>query len=213
MAVQSTGAVIDRLGRPRIEARVGPADARALGMRVGEHLQIEDLQGRQVSDLVVFHRDRPEARLSTTVTRALVEGLFPLPGQGLYDQDGELLMTLVEDTVGRHDTLSPACNRETYEALGYPDHVNCTDNFNRELAAFGHPPRRFYEVVNWFYNTRVGPDGRIVEVEPPLSQAGDYVLLRAERDLVVAASACPDDLTPTNGFDPTDVMVRVFPAP
>lgn len=210
MAVQSTASLLERLGVPRLEARVGPADARAFEVAKGEHVQIEDLQGSQVSDLLAYHKDRPGVGLSTTVTRALVEGLFPLPGQGIYDAEGELLLTLVEDTVGRHDTFAPACNRETYQAFGQPDHPNCTDNFNRELAPFGYPPRRFYEVVNWFYNTKIGPDGRIIEVEPPLSKAGDYVLLRAERDLVVAASACPDDVTPTNGFDPTDVMVRVF---
>ena len=76
MAVQSTGAVIDRLGRPRIEARVGPADARRLdaGRRTPPD---RGPQGRQVSDLVVFHRDRSRGSAWTTVTRALVEGLFP----------------------------------------------------------------------------------------------------------------------------------------
>jgi aminomethyltransferase len=52
----------------------------------------------------------------------------------------------------------------------------------------------------------------VIEVEPALSKAGDYVLMRAERDLVVASSACPDDLGPTNGGNPTEIMVRVFPA-
>jgi aminomethyltransferase len=214
MAVQSKTSVLAGLGAPRLEARVGPADAKALAMAAGEHLQIEDLQGCQVSDLLAYHRDRPGVGISTTVTRALVDGLFPEPGQGIYDADGELLLTLVEDTVGRHDTFGIACNRETYAAIGQPDHPNCTDNFNRELAAFGYAPRRFYpDVVNWFYNTRIGADGRIVEIQPSLSKAGDYVLLRAERDLVVAASACPDDVYPTNGFNPTDVMVRVLGRP
>jgi glycine cleavage system T protein (aminomethyltransferase) len=209
MAVEPS-AIVRGLDEPRLEAIVGPADAKAFELHAGELLQILDVEGEQVSDLVAFHAHDREARLSTTVTRALVEGLFPLPGQGLYDHEGGLLLTLLEDTVGRHDTFVPACNREVYEALGYPDHVNCTDNFNRELAAFGHLPRRFFEVVNWFYNTTVGPDGRVIESEPPLSKAGDYVLLRAERDLVAAASACPDEITPTNGFKPTPVLVRVF---
>ena len=62
----------------------------------------------------------------TTVTRALVEGLFPLPGQGLYDP--VTASCSPSRTPSDGTTLSPACNRETYEALGYPDHVNCTDN-------------------------------------------------------------------------------------
>ena len=195
---------------PRAEARVGPADAKAYEVHAGEYVQIEDIQGCQVSDFLAFHRDRPSIGISTTVTRALVDGLFPLPGQGIYDGEGNRLLELVEDTVGRHDTFGIACNREYYEALGYPYHINCTDNFNRELAAFGYKPRAFWEPINFFYNTKIGPDGRMIEVEPALSKAGDYVLMRAARDLVVASSACPDDLGPTNGGNPTDIMVRVF---
>src|SRR5215207_8944885 len=123
---------------PRAEARVGPADAKAYEVHAGEYVQIEDIQGCQVSDFLAFHRDRPGVGISTTVTRALVDGLFPLP--------------------------------------------------------------------------KIGPDGRMIEVEPAPSKAGDYVLMRAERDLVVASSACPDDLGPTNGGNPTDIMVRVFGA-
>jgi glycine cleavage system T protein (aminomethyltransferase) len=197
---------------PRAEARVGPADAKAYELAAGELVQIEDLQGCQVSDFLAFHRDRPGIGISTTVTRSLVEGLFPLPGQGICDEEGNKLLALVEDTVGRHDTFGIACNREYYESLGYPDHLNCTDNFNRELAAFGYEPRRFWEPINFFYNTKIGADGRVIEIEPALSRAGDYVLMPAERDLVVASSACPDDLSPTNGFNPTDIMVRVYPA-
>jgi aminomethyltransferase len=197
---------------PRAEARVGPADAKAYELAAGEYVQIEDLQGCQVSDFLAFDRARPGLGISTTVTRALVDGLFPLPGQGIFDAEGGKLLTLVEDTVGRHDTFGIACNREYYEELGYPDHLNCTDNFNRELAAFRYEPRRFWEPINFFYNTKIGADGRVIEIEPALSKAGDYVLMRAERDLVVASSACPDDLSPTNGFDPTDIMVRVYAA-
>jgi glycine cleavage system T protein (aminomethyltransferase) len=138
---------------PRAEARVGPADAKAYKLAAGEYVQIEDLQGCQVSDFLAFQRDRPGLGISTTVTRALVDGVFPLPGQGIYDEEGHKLLTLVEDTVGRHDTFGIACNREYYESLGYSDHLNCTDNFNRELAAFGYEPRRFWEPIN-FSTTR-----------------------------------------------------------
>jgi aminomethyltransferase len=212
MAVRLQGSALERLPAPREEARVGPADAKAYTLRAGEYLQIEDIQGCQVSDFLAFSAERPGNGISTTVTRALVDGLFPLPGQHFSDAEGNPLVELVEDTVGRHDTFGIACNREYYEALGFPDHRNCTDNFNRELAAFGYAPRRFWEPVNFFYNTKIGPDGRVIEIEPSLSKPGDYVLLRAETDLVVASSACPDDVAPTNGYNPTDIMVRVFPA-
>jgi glycine cleavage system T protein (aminomethyltransferase) len=211
VAVGAADRLLGRLGRPREEAVVGPGDARAYEVVAGEWVQIVDVRGCQVSDFLAFRGDRRDVAISNAVTRALVDGLFPLPGQSFYDGEGEPLLELVEDTVGRHDTFGLACNREYYEALGFPDHRNCTDNFNRELAVFGFAPRRFWEPVNFFFNTRIGADGRAVDVEPALSKAGDYVLLRADVDLVVASSACPDDVLATNGFDPTEIMVRVFP--
>jgi uncharacterized protein YcgI (DUF1989 family) len=73
---------------PRAEARVGPADAKAYELAAGEYVHIEDLQGCQVSDFLAFDRDRAGLGISTTVTRALVDGLFPLPGQGIYGRRG-----------------------------------------------------------------------------------------------------------------------------
>lgn len=197
----------------RIEERVAPGDARAAGVARGELIEVQDLQGCQVSDLLAFHAERPGEGINTAATRALCDGIFPDVGQQLHDAAGEALLTLLEDDVRRHDTFGIACNREYYEAHGQPDHPNCTDNFNRELGAFGYEPRRFWEPINWFYNTVIGPDGRLIEIRPSVSKAGDRVLLRAETDLVVAASACPDDIAATNGFNPTDVAFRVYPAP
>ena len=96
MAVESTRSVAESLGSPRAEARVGPADANAYELAAGEYVQIEDIQGCQVSDFLAFHRSRPGIGISTTVTRALVDGLFPLPGQCFYDGDGNALLELVD---------------------------------------------------------------------------------------------------------------------
>jgi uncharacterized protein YcgI (DUF1989 family) len=70
MAVESTRPVLETLGEPRAEARVGPADAKAYELAAGEYVQIEDIQGCQVSDFLAFHRARPGVGISTTVTRA-----------------------------------------------------------------------------------------------------------------------------------------------
>jgi aminomethyltransferase len=199
----------EKLEGTRLEHRIDPGDARAVSVRAGELVEIEDLEGQQCSDVLAFHEGRPGVGISTSVTRALCDGLFPLVGQAYADGEGNPLLTVLEDQVARHDTIGVACNREYYAAFGQPDHPNCTDSFNRELGAYGYEPRRYWEPVNLFYNTVLGPDLRIVEIRPPLSRAGDRVVFRAETDLVVAASACPDDLSPTNGGRPTPVAFRV----
>jgi aminomethyltransferase len=116
---------------------------------------------------------------------------------------------VVQDTVGRHDSFALACTARYYEDLGYPGHVNCTENFNRQLDPYAIPARKGWAALNFFYNTSFDPDLVLLSDEP-WSRPGDFVLLRAMSDLVCASSACPDDIDPANGWEPTDVHVRVY---
>src|SRR6476620_3494825 len=119
------------------------------------------------------------------------------------------LVEVVRDTVGRHDTFALACNAKYYEDMGYPGHVNCTDNFNGELARYGIAHRRGWRALKFFYNTSFSAANQLL-FDEPLSRPGDSVLLRAMSDLVCASSACPDDIDPANAWNPTDVHVRVY---
>ena len=110
---------------------------------------------------------------------------------------------------GRHDTFGLACTRRYYEDMGYPGHVNCTDNFNAEVDPYGIAPRAGWEAVNFFFNTRIEADNVLVSDEP-WSRPGDYVMVRALTDLVCASSACPDDIDPANAWECTDIHVRVY---
>ena len=120
------------------------------------------------------------------------------------------LVEVVRDTVGRHDTFQLACYAKYYEDMGYPGHVNCTDNFNGALDPFAIAKREGWPALNFFFNTSYAD--RFLATDEPWSRPGDYVLLRAMTDLVCASSACPDDIDPANGWQITDVHVRVYPA-
>ena len=137
---------------------------------------------------------------------------YPQPGLHgkFYDLDMDPLVEVVRDTVGRHDTFALACQAKYYEDLGYPGHINCTDNFNAALAPFQIAPRKGWQALNFFYNTAFDRDLQLVSDEP-WSRPGDYVMLRAVSDLVCASSACPDDIDPSNAWEVTDVHVRVYP--
>ena len=118
----------------------------------------------------------------------------------------------MRDTVGRHDTFGLACNAKYYEDLGYPGHVNCTDNFNAQLRPLRRSAARAgWPALNLFYNTAFDAHHLLV-FDEPWSRPGDYVLMRASTDLVCASSACPDDIDPSNAWVPTDVHVRVYDA-
>jgi aminomethyltransferase len=203
------------LAEPRLDFRVDAATALAYEVRAGEYIQVIDVEGKQCSDFLAFHRRKLESGLErgldATTTRTLMGQAYPQPGlQGkFYDVDMDPLVEVVRDTVGRHDTFALACHAKYYEDLGYPGHVNCTDNFNGQVTPFGVAPRKGWEALNFFYNT--GFDANMVFVmDEPWSRPGDYVLLRAMTDLVCASSACPDDIDPANGWQITPVHVRVY---
>ena len=135
----------------------------------------------------------------------------PAPGlyRKSYDVDMDPLVELVQDTVGRHDSFALACTAKYYEDLGYPGHVNCSENFNGQVTPYGVAPRKGWEALNFFYNTAFDADNQLIADEP-WSRPGDYVLLRAADDLLCASSACPDDIDPANGWEITDIHVRVY---
>jgi aminomethyltransferase len=203
------------LADPRLDFRIDPATAASYEVRAGEYIQIIDVRGKQCSDFLAFHAAKLhrglERGLDATVTRTLMGNAYPQPGLHgkFYDQDLAPLVEVVRDTVGRHDTFALACQAKYYEDLGYPGHVNCTDNFNGALREFEIAPRQGWPALNFFYNTAFDRDMQLISDEP-WSRPGDYVMLRAMDDLVCASSACPDDIDPSNAWEVTDVHVRVY---
>ena len=205
------------LADPRLDQRIDRRTAASYEVRAGEWIQVIDVAGRQCTDFQAFHRARLDAGvercLDVTTTRSLMGLGYPLPGQQAkyLDQDFEALLEVVQDTCLRHDAFGLACFAKYYEDQGYPGHVNCSDNFNDALEAYAIQPRRGWMAINFFYNT--GVDRRNLFVfDEPWSRPGDYVLLRALTDLVCVSSACPDDIDAANGWNPTDIHVRVYPA-
>ncbi|MDP9400172.1 MAG: DUF1989 domain-containing protein [Actinomycetota bacterium] len=203
------------LAEPILDVRVDKASVQAYEVKAGQYIQIIDVEGKQCSDFLAFHRHKLEAGVERgidgTVTRTLMGTAYPAPGLfGKYfDADMDPLCEIVQDTVGRHDSFALACHARYYEDLGYPGHTNCTENFNRELDAYGIAARKGWPALNFFYNTEFDPDHVMLNDEP-WSRPGDYVLLRATSDLVCASSACPDDIDPSNAWEITDVHVRVY---
>ena len=204
------------LAEPRLDTRIDRRTAASYEVRAGEWIQIIDVEGRQCTDFQAFHRARLDAGvercLDVTTTRTLMGLGYPHPGQRAkyLDQDFEALVEVVQDSCMRHDAFGLACTARYYEDQGYPGHVNCSDNFNVALEPYPIQPRRGWMAMNFFYNTAV--DGRnLFVLDEPWSRPGDYVLLRALTDLVCVSSACPDDIDAANGWNPTDIHVRVYP--
>ena len=139
---------------------------------------------------------------------------FGYPGPGLfskyYDVDMQPLVEVIRDTVGRHDTFGLACAAKYYEDMGYFGHANCSDNFNLALEPFQIAPRKGWAAANFFFNTGID-EHNVLYSDEPWSRPGDYVLMQAQTDLICISSACPDDTSPANGWQPTDIHVRIYP--
>ena len=203
------------LADPLQDIRIDKATAQAYLVRAGEYVQIIDVAGRQCSDFQCFSAAKLdkgiERALDATTTRTLVAQSYPSPGlfsKG-FDEDMTPLVEVVRDTCGRHDAFALACTARFYDDMGYPGHVNCTDNFNRVLEPYGVAPRKGWMALNYFYNTMID-DHNTLYLDEPWSRPGDYVLMRALTDIVCVSSSCPDDIDPANGWNPTDIHVRTY---
>ena len=199
------------------DVRIKAATARAYSVRAGEYIQIIDVSGRQMTDFQCFSARKLDRgvqhALDATITRTLTGRAYPTPGlpSKAFAFDFEPLIEVVQDTCGRHDAFATACNPRFYDDMGYPGHANCTENFNFAIDPFGIEKRKGWEALNFFYNTRMDHSNVIVSDEA-WSRAGDYVLVKALTDLVCVTSSCPDDIDPGNGWNPTDIHVRVYGA-
>ncbi|WP_255605065.1 DUF1989 domain-containing protein [Mycolicibacterium xanthum] len=147
------------LAEPLWDMRIDAATASSYELREGQFVQIIDVQGRQCSDFLAFDAhalgDGHEYGLDATTTRTIGGGAYPQPGLSgrFFDGRARPLVEVVRDTVGRHDTFALACTAKYYADMGYPGHVNCTDNFNATLSRFGVAPRQGWPALNLFYNT------------------------------------------------------------
>jgi len=204
------------LAEPRLDIRIDIASAQSYEVFEGEYIQIIDVAGRQCSDFLAFHRRGIDGNkvlgIDATTTRSMTGLAYPQPGlfSKFFDQDRNPLVEVVQDTVGRHDTFNLACTIRYYEDLGYFGHANCSDNFNEALSGYGVGEYRGWPAINFFYNTNVD-DHNNIWFDEPWSRPGDYVLMRALSDLVCGTSSCPCDIDPANGWQLSEIQVRVYP--
>ena len=192
-----------------LAARTGTA----LHLAKGESLKIVNTHGTQVVDCWAFNTEDPEEWMSMPHTRNACRRLTPTVGESFVTNLRRPILTLDEDTSpGVHDTLIPCCDAARYQELGYDGHANCADNMAHGLGELGIDPPPPPAVFNIFMNIPVGPTGRL-EIVPPVCEPGDFVVLHAEMDCIVALSACPHDIFPVNGADatPRDVTYAVLP--
>ena len=180
-------------------------------VRAGQTLRIIDLEGNQAVDCLLYRADDPVERYSSCETIVAQRNIFLTTGTRLLSNEGNVLMTITDDTCGRHDTSGGACSQES-NTLRYGHHTKhqhaCVDNFLHDHLARSMGKRDMVSNINWFMNVPVEAAGALGIVDG-LSAPGKHVDLRAEVDTLVVVSNCPQVNNPCNGFDPTPVRMIV----
>ena len=187
----------------------------------GQVFRIVDMEGNQAVDTLFFNVAHSVERYSATDTIRRQSMLYLTTGSKLYSNYGNVMLTIVADTCGRHDTIGGACAAESntvrYAPERFPMH-SCRDNF---LHALTHDPvcehlglskRDLPSNINFFMNVPVSEDGGLDFVDG-VSAPGKYVEMRAEMDVVVLISNCPQLNNPCNAYNPTPIRLLVWDDP
>ena len=180
-------------------------------VRRGQTMRIGDLGGNQAVDFLVYDAHDPAERYSAPDTISAQGNIFLVAGSVLRSNEGAPMMTLTATTCEYHDTIGGACSKES-NTLRYGFHTRhqhaCVENFLLAHSWRGMGKRDMTSNINWFMNVPVDPDGTLGIVDG-ISAPGLSLDLRAEMDVLVVISNCPQINNPCNGFDPTPVRIVI----
>jgi hypothetical protein len=185
-------------------------------LAAGEVLEIVDLEGRQGVDFLAYAADDPLERYSAPNTIKKAGTLRLTTGHALYSDLARPLLTIIEDTWGLHDTIGGCCSEPSNRVLyGVPGRPGCRENLLAGLAAFGLGRHDMVPNVNFFCEVPVLEEGCLLErtFAAASSRPGDHVALRADVDVLVALSNCPQVLNPATGGRPTPIRIVVGQSP
>ena len=129
-------------------------------------------------------------------------------GHCLYSDMGRIFCSIIEDTVGWHDTvggnLTDAAMDKRWVTKNYQQYRNDWTlsgqrSFLVELSKHGLNKRDMAANVNWFSRVYVDDDGNML-FDPDNSKAGASVDLRFEMDTLVIFHTCPHPMNPAKEY-------------
>ncbi len=185
-----------------------PQTGIGLTLKKNQLLKIIDPQGEQVSDLTAFALEDKAEWLSSGRTIDYANRIYLTTGNLLYSNRSRPMLTIIEDTVGRHDFLLTPCSPETFQIIydNHEYHPSCFENLHTNLAQFGITSDMIPTTLNVFMNVVVLETGEL-RIDPPPSKAGDFIVFRAEMDLIIGVTACSAEMSNNYSFKPIDVEI------
>jgi len=183
---------------------IPPRSGAAFELARGQTLTVIDPEGEQVSDLIAFAREDLDEAISSGRSLDYASRIFLTTGDPLYSNRSNVMLQIVEDTVGRHDFLLTPCSADTFRIIYGHEHPHrgCHGNLVAALAPWGIGPDRIPIAFNVFMHVDVNGTTGELKVLPPKSKAGDRIVFRAEMDLVVGLTACSAEQSNNYAFKP-----------
>ena len=184
-------------------------------IKAGQTARIMDLEGNQAADVLFYNAHNPVERYSATDTIRNQGNIYLTTGTQLMSSEGNVMLAIVADTCGRHDTLGGACAAESNTvryALEKKFMHNCRDTYLRQLGNYqAHDMGKedLTSNINFFMNVPVTPEGQLT-FEDGISAAGKYVEFRAEMDVIILISNCPQLNNPCNAYNPTPIELLIW---
>lgn len=188
---------------------IAPRSGLAFRLNRGQVLNVIDPEGMQVSDMLAYGAGDVREVISNGRTFDYEETIALTAGNRLWSNRSNVMLTIVEDRVGRHDFLLTPCSEATFKHF-YPEHPvhrGCFGNLAEALAPYGVEPDMIPCAFNLFMNVPVAPDGT-VRVDPPVSRPGDFIRMRAEMDLVIGLTACSAYASNGGSFKPIQYLIE-----
>ncbi len=183
---------------------IPPRSGVAFTLDKGQRLTVIDPRGEQVADLLAFARDDVAEVISSGRTLDYASRIYLTTGDKLYSNRSNVMLDIVEDTVGRHDFLLTPCSKDTFRII-YGDtdpHRGCFGNLAAALAPYGVSEDMIPVAFNCFMNVPINGETGELTVEPPLSKAGDRIVFEAQADLVIGLTACSALQSNNGSFKP-----------
>jgi len=183
---------------------INPRSGTSFILKKGQRVKIVDIEGEQVSDFLCYNLNDKKEYLSSGRTIDYAETIFLTTGHPFYSNRSNVMFNIIEDTVGRHDFLLTPCSADTFRIIyGHENpHRGCFGNLCAALEPYGIGPDDIPITFNVFMHVTVNGDTGKVDVLPPKSRAGDYIIVEAAMDLIVGLTACSAEMSNNYSFKP-----------
>jgi uncharacterized protein YcgI (DUF1989 family) len=183
---------------------ISPRSGTSFILKKGQRLKVIDMEGEQVSDLICYNLHDRKEYLSSGRTIDYAETILLTTGHDFYSNRSNVMFTIVEDTVGRHDFLVTPCSSDTFRKMYNNNymHKGCFGNLCEALAEYGIEPDDIPVTFNVFMYVDIHGQTGKVEVKSPKTKEGDYIIIEAKMDLIVGLTACAAPNSNNGSFKP-----------